>query len=211
MAGDAIVSTLCQRRDDLTLAYLATPTDAFVVPAAAVDDSRARWAQRGIAGIAQTPLRLTGAFQPNYPPSSRLVDGSAVQDSLVPQQGPNYALAKRIQRWRALVAAAEGHRVSINLAPATRTRSVVRNRVLAAAYAGADHFGVEVFDPATSTALMAALLARDLTSPRPVPVQPPGMEQFTPTAVHGGLWRTAYAPRSVLGIAAILGVFEAHA
>lgn len=211
VASDAIVSTLSQRRDDLIIASLATPTDAFIVPAGAVDASRARWAQRGLVGVAQTPLRITGAFRPNYPPSSRLGDGTAVQDALVPQQGPNYALAKRIQRWRALVAAAEGHRVSINLAPATRTRSVVRNRVLAAAYAGADHFGVEVFDPATSTALMAALLARDLTRPRPVPVQPPGMEPFAPTAVHGGLWRTAYAPRSVLGIAAIIGVFEARA
>ena len=27
-----------------------------------------------------------------------------VNDSLVPQQGPNYALAKRLQRWRATVA-----------------------------------------------------------------------------------------------------------
>jgi len=209
VASDAIVSTLSERRRDITLACLATPTDAFVVPAEAVDASRSRWAHRGLVGIAQTPLRITGAFQPNYPASSQLGNGTAVQDSLVPQQGPNYTLAKRIQRWRALVAAAEGRRVSISLAPATRTRSVVRNRALAAAYAGADHFGVEVFDPATSTALMAALLARDLTRPRPK--EPSGMEQFVPTAVHGGLWRTAYAPRSVLGIAAILGVFEARA
>ncbi len=74
-----------------------------------------------------------------------------VNDSLVPQQGPNYALAKRLQRWRAAVAREAGTTVSLNVAPPTRTRSVVKNRALAAAYAGAHRFGVEVFEPATPT------------------------------------------------------------
>ena len=63
------------------------------------------------------------------------------------QQGPNYALAKRLQRWRATVARDGGATVSMNVAPPTRTRSVTKNRVLAAAYAGAGRFGVEVFEP----------------------------------------------------------------
>ena len=50
----------------------------------------------------------------------------------------------------------------MNVAPPTRTRSVVKNRALAAAYAGAHRFGVEVFEPATSNVLMAALLVHDL-------------------------------------------------
>ena len=78
--------------------------------------------------------------------------------ALVPQQGPNYALAKRLQRWRAIVARDAGSIVSINVAPPTRTRSVLKNRALAAAYASAHHFGVEVFEPATANTLMAALL-----------------------------------------------------
>ncbi len=85
-----------------------------------------------------------------------------ISDSLVPQQGPNYALAKRLQRWRAVQAATPGPLVSMNVAPPTRTRSVVKNRALAAAYAGAHRFGVEVFEPATSNVLMAALLVHDL-------------------------------------------------
>ena len=40
--------------------------------------------------------------------------------------------------------------VSMNVAPPTRTRSVVKNQILAAAYAGAHKFGVEVFEPATN-------------------------------------------------------------
>lgn len=73
-----------------------------------------------------------------------------VSDVLVPQQGPNYTLAERIQRWRAVVAQTEGVQVSANVARATRTRPVTKNRLLAAACAGARRFGVEVFDPATS-------------------------------------------------------------
>src|SRR5262249_60393369 len=71
-----------------------------------------------------------------------------INDSLVPQQGPNYALAKRLQRWRAAVAREAGTTVSLNVAPPTRTRSVMKNRTLAAAYAGAHRFRGEVFEPA---------------------------------------------------------------
>lgn len=212
VASDAIATSISSQRPDVTLAYLATPTDVFVAPEAAVADSRRRWHRRGLAGLAQTPLRMAGQFRPNYPASSEIGNGAALVDALVPQQGPNYALAKRIHRWRSQVAAADGQRVSINLAPATRTRSVVANRLLAAAYAGADRFGVEVFEPSTSTTLMAAMLAYDLQRPRTgtTGTSRPGQEAFTEVAVHGGLWRTAYAPRSVLGIAALLGVLESR-
>ena len=77
----------------------------------------------------------------------------------------NYALAKRLQRWRAVVARTQGVQVSLNVAPSTRTQSVVKNRLLSAAYAGAHRFGIQVFDPATSNTLMAALLVHDLRNP----------------------------------------------
>lgn len=217
MAADAIAVDLLSHRRDVTLAYLATPTDVFMVPMEAVEDSRRRWESRGVAGLLQMPLRLVGQFEPNYPEDFVSTDGIAfgINDSLVPQQGPNYALAKRLQRWRALVARADGTRVSLNLAPATRTQSVVKNRALAAAYAGAGRFGVEVFEPATSTTLMAAMLVHDLRNPKAAadpstPLNNP-MDLFAQGANHGGLWRAAYAPRSVLGFAAVLGMFESRA
>jgi hypothetical protein len=83
---------------------------------------------------------------------------------------------------------------------------VVKNRALAAAYAGAHRFGVEVFEPATSNVLMAALLVHDLRRPRPGADLPWQDEAYA--AVHGGLWRTAYAPRSVLGFALVLGALR---
>jgi hypothetical protein len=122
----------------------------------------------------------------------------------VAQQGPNYALAKRLQRWRGTVARDAGTTVSLNVAPPTRTRSVVKNRALAAAYAGAHRFGVEVFEPATSNVLMAALLVHDLHTGGG-PVQPHPWQDEAHAAAHGGLWRAPYAPRSALGLAAVLG------
>ena len=217
MAADAITTELLAQRDDITLAYLATPTDAFMVPLDAVEESRRRWASRGLSGLLQSPLRLMQQFEPNYERTYTADDGTVfgLNDSLVPQQGPNYALAKRLQRWRALVARADGVPVSLNLAPATRTQSVVKNRVLAAAYAGAGRFGVEVFEPSTTTTLMAALLVHDLRNPAAAanpatPLANP-MDLFAQAANHGGLWRAAYTPRSVLGIAALLGMFESRA
>lgn len=217
VAADAIAVDLMSHRDDLTLAYLATPTDVFMVPMAAVEESRRRWSARGISGVLQSPLRLVNQFEPNYPHDYVADDGTpfGINDSQVPQQGPNYALAKRLQRWRALTARAAGTPVSLNLAPATRTQSVLKNRALAAAYAGAGRFGVEVFDPATSTTLMAALLVHDLRNPAAAaspqtPLANP-MDLFAQAANHGGLWRAAYSPRSVLGIAALLGMFESRA
>ena len=217
MAADALVTELTAQRDDVSLAYLVTPTDVFMVPLDAVDESRRRWDSRGVGGLLQTPLRLIGQFEPNYPVTYTADDGRpfGINDSLVPQQGPNYALAKRLQRWRGLVARADGVPVSLNMAPATRTHSVVKNRALAAAYAGAGRFGVEVFDPSTSTTLMAALLVHDLRNPaaaaNPSTQLANPMDLFAIAANHGGLWRAAYSPRSVLGIAALLGMFEARA
>lgn len=217
VASDAITTSLADVRSDLTLAFLATPTDVFVVPIECVEESRRRWSHRGIGGLLQAPLRIAHQFEPNYPTVYTTSSGRRIglNDSIIPQQGPNYILAKRIQRWRALVARAQGLPVSLNLAPATRTRSVVRNRALAAAYAGADKFGVEVFDPSTSTTLMAAMLVHDLRNPAS-PANPSTeltnpMDLFVSGANHGGLWRAAYAPRSVLGIAALLGMFESRA
>ena len=66
MAADAIATELLARRGDITLAYLATPTDVFMVPMDAVEESRRRWDARGLSGILQSPLRLLKQFEPNY-------------------------------------------------------------------------------------------------------------------------------------------------
>lgn len=204
VAVDELTTRLQRSRDDVSLGFLATPTDVFAVPAEAVDHSNRAYDQRGARAKAiGRPLRtLSGGrlLRRQYVPGS----DPGINDSLVPQQGPNYALAKRVHRWRATTARHEGATVSMNVAPPTRTKSVVKNRALAAAYAGAHRFGVEVFDPSTSNVLMAVLLVHDLhTGGGPVHEHPWQDEAYS--AAHGGLWRAPYAPRSALGLAAVLG------
>jgi hypothetical protein len=201
MATDALAVRLTTSRPDVALAYLATPTDVFGVPAEVIaasaeayERSRLRRLRPLVKGVSAGRL-----LQPNYGPGAE----PGVADAIIPQQGPNYILAKRVQRWRAAVARREGVRVSLTVAPPTRTRSVTRNRALAAAYRGAHHFGVEVFGPATSNVLMAALLVHDLMT-GPVTASEPWREEAH-QAVHGGLWRGPYAPESALGIALLLG------
>jgi len=211
LATDVLGATLLEHRNDIGLAFLATPTDVYAVSPTTVEESRRRWNTRGLVGLAQLPLRATGQFAQNYPSTITTDRGEiGIADCLVTIQGPNYALAKRLQRWRATVARQTGVWASLNVAPATRTRSVVKNRALAAAYAGAHRFGVEVFDPSTSNTIMAALFVHDLRSTnslaRPDAVVQHPDEPWATQAAHAGLWTCAYAPRSVLGIAAAMGV-----
>jgi hypothetical protein len=199
-AVDALAGHVQRQRPDTALAFLATPTDVFAVPSAAVAQATARFRERPAAAKLLATLSGGRLLQPNYPPGA----DPGIADSLVPQQGPNYALAKRIQRWRASVARRDGTTVSFTVAPPTRTRSVTSNRLLAAAYAGAHLFGVEIFEPATSNRLMAALLVHHLRKPRPA--APAAWTDEAIGAAHGGLWRVAYQPRTALGLAAVRGV-----
>lgn len=207
-AGDALLTALRHTRPELVPAFLATPTDVFAVPASAVQRSAAaysegssRWVARGVRTLSAGRL-LRRAYLPDADPG--------ISDSLVAQQGPNYALAKRVQRWRATVERSEGRAVSLNVAPPTRTRSVVKNRALAAAYAGAHRFGVEVFDPSTTRVVMAALLVHDLMAPAPgTPTEHPWQAEAR-QAAHGGLWTGPFEPRSALGLAALLGLAGAR-
>ncbi|BCJ41978.1 hypothetical protein GCM10010168_66450 [Actinoplanes ianthinogenes] len=198
-AVDALSVHIRQQRPDTALTVLATPTDVYAVPAAAVRQATERYAARSRRARLTTPLSGGRLLLPNYPVPAE----PGINDSLVPQQGPNYALAKRIHRWRATVARRDGL-VSFAVAPPTRTRSVLRNRVLKAAYAGAHLFDVEVFEPATASKLMAVLMIHQLRKPRAA--DPAAWRDETVAAAHGGLWRAAYHPRTALPLAAVRGL-----
>ena len=212
-AMDAIQGALAGARNDVSLAMLATPTDAYAVPADALAAARARYAARGGAVRLGRLLTLGRGFRANGEPVEGRTDGiGGIVDALVLQQGPNYVLAKRLQHWRALVARQSGTRVSIHVAPPSLTRSVTKNRLLAAAYRAAWRFGAEAFEPATAAALMAALLVHDLRHPQAVasPQQPLAhpLLLLAEGACHGGLWRMPYAARSALPAAALLGMLK---
>ncbi len=200
-AFDALATRLADEHPSTALAYLATPTDAYVVPTATAERARAAYDARRGRKLAQAPLKvLSGGrlYRPAY------AEPVPVADALIEQQGPNYAIAKRLQRWRGVCAAHDGRRMSFNVAPATWTRSVTKNRVLAAAYAGAGLFGIEIFEAATTRVLMAALLVHDLNA-EPATGQEPE-QLFSDGAAHGGLWTAAYEARSALVLAALAGL-----
>ncbi len=209
LAMDAISATLCAADARTQLAYMATPTDVFAVPEELAAAVRQRYADRGVVKkLAQFGARLSSGGRGFAPHIEALVDAGdfghwGLVDALVVEQGPNYALAKRLQQWRALVARADGHRIAFNVAPSTTTASVISNPLLAAGFRGAKAFGVEVFEPATTNALMAAMWVHQLrTEPRDF-AHP--LKLLVHTANHGGLWRLPYLPRSVLPMAALLG------
>lgn len=210
VAADAILDALCDADAGHGVACLATPTDVFAVPYDVVEATRAR--QEGIGLRTLAPL-LRGAsagrlLVPNHRRVVPTEEGPVgIADSLVVQQGPNYALAKRIQRWRAIAADADGRFAAIHVAPPTRTVSVTRNRVLAAAYGGASLFDVEVFAPETSRTLMAALLVHALRTqqPRDPGAEPRPEHDLTAPAAHGGLWRVRWETRSAFPFAIARG------
>ncbi len=213
-AVDALLEDLTEQRGPVPVSYLATPTDVYAVPSDVMSAARTRRRGGPIGGLGTATRTVTAGklFTPNYGKSYEDDHGRqwGISDCLVPQQGANYALAKNIQRWRAIVSRADGAITSANLAPATRTKSVVKNRVLAAAYAGAPRFGVEVFASSTSSVLMAALLVHDLRNPKALanpsmPIDHP-YELLVDGAAHGGLLRMGHEPRSILPLAVLLGV-----
>jgi hypothetical protein len=186
------------------LAYLATPTDAFAVTNEIVEAARSKQSSKGSVVRALSAGRL---YRPQYQDTIGAEGRDwGLYDCLVPQQGPNYALAKTIQRWRAILTARSKTLVSANVAPATLTHSVLRNKILAAAYAGAGRFGVEIFEPQTSSALEAVLLVHDIRSGARARSHP--YDLFVEGAAHGGLWRMAHEPRSVLPLAVVGGMMR---
>ncbi|QBI18250.1 hypothetical protein ER308_00795 [Egibacter rhizosphaerae] len=215
LAADALTAHLTGIREDVAVAHFVTPTDAFAAPEEAVAHARRRFRARGARGRAQNLARGVSrgrTFAPNYPETMTSSEGWAfgIADTIIPQQGASYLLAKRVQRWRALTAAEDGRVVSANVAAPTATRSVTKNRALATAYRGAPAFGIEIFEPATTTALQSLLLVHDLrheaAAGQPERVLAHPAELFTEAANHAGLWRNPFDPRSVLGFALLRGL-----
>jgi len=130
-------------------------------------------------------------------------------DGLVVPQGPNYALAKRMQHWRVIVARESGCIVSSNIAPSTATRSVVSNKQFAWAYDGMSFIKpYEVFEEGTSNAVMAALLINDLKNANG-PAYPKyklnnPLELFSYNGFHGGVWRAGYKFDTIGAVAVMI-------
>jgi len=210
-ACDIITDRLIKNRQaKVNLAYLCTPTDVHVIHEDAYDAALTNYKSMNLHNLAVLPIRTL--FGSKYlvknavkPVGSK--DGKTYHlvDGLVIAQGPNYALAKRMQHWRAILGRREGCIVSSNVAPSTATKSVVHNKQFAWAYDGMPFFKpIEIFEQDTSNAVMCALLINDINNPNSVSnpnndeikLSNP-FELFKYNAFHGGVSRCAYKIGSI--------------
>jgi len=213
LACDAIIERMIakskQKNDPLTLAFLCTPTDVHVIPSDARRAAEANYHSFGWRNLLLLPLRAFSGRKilvKNALPPIASDRGSGKElclvDGLVVAQGPNYALAKRMQHWRAILARDQGCIVSSHVAPSTSTASVVHNRQFAWGYDGMPYFvPFEIFEQQTSNAVMTAILINDLNDPRTVAHPNIALENplalFREAAFHGGVWRAGYKVGSI--------------
>jgi hypothetical protein len=123
-------------------------------------------------------------------------------DAFIVEQGQNYALAKRLQRWRTVVTRADGMLTSVHVAPPTRTASVHSNPLMEQRQRLNALLGLETFDAPTAQALGAAILVHDLRNPAS-PANPAGKlrhphEAFMFAANPGGRWRVPFEINSAV-------------
>ncbi|MFE3795636.1 hypothetical protein [Nocardia tengchongensis] len=213
VASDVLAEAVLRHHPDAALALLGSPTDTYAVPASVVAAARDHLAQRGFRGNAQDLLHRVAPhslYRLNYARPIFDTEGGAwgLFDNLPALAGPDYALAQRLPRWRAVLARSAGHPVSFTVAPPAWTRSLTRESGWrAAAYRASSRFGIEIFDPATARTLLAAKLVADLhATGEPRMSNPEAL--FAEGAAHGGLWRQPFAPRSLLAPAAISGTVQ---
>lgn len=215
LAMIAIMQKVSQLKTDTSLMFMLTPTDIYAVPKRVFEETEIRRNNRSqvekIISKAVAKVTLSHFFQKN---DEQVFDSNknisyGISDCIVIEQGPNYALAKRLQQWYAMLARQNGQKVSINIAPSTTTQSVIKNPLLKAAFEGADLFGVEAFSPETTNAIMAAIWLYDLNCPdslsNPDNVLEHPLKLIMENANHGGLWNVPYLVRTALPFSAVYG------
>lgn len=220
VAMDAIQARVMQERKDTAIAFLCSPTDVFVCDK---ECHAAMQKQRKSVPLWQSLLKLVvpknmlvnNAFAPAKTDAGEEVH---IVDGLAVAQGPNYALAKRLQHWRCMVAREKGHIVSTNVAPSTATQSVVHNPQFAAAYVGMGHFApLEIVYQDLSNSVMTALLLNDICNPmsaaQPKTKLGPDGNQiriFARTSMHFGIWRSAFKVGSIGEVSALIGYLKIY-
>ena len=195
--------------EKLVLSWLATPTDSTAGPASIGHDQQARFSKRSSLHVIRDSflglINAARAAKPKYF-DSESGEKLVLIDASVQQQGPSYSFSKRTQRWRAYLAHYAGFRVSYQVSPPARTKSVLSHKILRASYQGAPLFGVKPFEVDVAKSASAAALVRDVMDPKAYSNKNTTTELQCFSAIHGGLWRIAYRPRSVWIAATLIGL-----
>ena len=191
-AADAILARLMNAlpNDRLALGWLATPLDSIKASAELLAARESGYANRSAGRRIRDSLLKLIFGGPLAPQRTEVLDFS------VARQGSSYLLAKRIERWRSMVARAAGFQTWFQVAPPAVTVSTVGHKFVRAAYRGATKFGITSFEPWMLRDLLTASLLGTLAS---------GKNLDESAAIHGGVWRSPYAPGSFWLPATILG------
>jgi len=212
LAADAIISELRTKYPKMGVAFLCTPTDVHVIPSEVCIASEKNYGFHGIGWIIEKVVQVVSIgkilVKNKLPPVESPKGGKSFNlvDGLILAQGPNYAIAKRAQHWRAQLTFEEGAVASTRIAPSTATASVMHNRSFQYAYFGMPYFKpFEIFHQETTNAVMTALLIHDVIIPKSSK-NPANrkyynidntLELFRTESVHGGVWRAAYKMDSI--------------
>jgi len=217
LCADYCIARLRKARPTTGVAFLCTPTDIHVCSNESDTAARTNYGSGfGSLGLERLANLISGGkfLIPNFDKPVQADGGKAIKlvDGLSVAQGPNYALAKRMQHWRAQVEFEAGATVSTMVAPSTATISVIHNKTFAWAYGGMPYFKYEIFKQETTNAVMAAMLMHD-TLNSAGPKNPANrakfgvdnsLELFRTQAVHGGLWRSPYKVDSLGEVSALI-------
>jgi len=217
LCADYCIQKLRKARPSTAVAFLCTPTDIHVCTSASDSAARANYGSGfGSLGLEKLANVLSGGkfLMKNFQKPVEAVDGRSLKlvDGLSVAQGPNYALAKRMQHWRAQIEFEAGATVSSMVAPSTATISVIHNKTFAWAYGGMPYFKYEIFKQETTNAVMAAMLMHDVLNtagPKNAVNRKKfeilnSLELFSTQAVHGGLWRSPYNVNSLGEVSALI-------
>jgi hypothetical protein len=211
---------------DISLAYLTSPATVYTIPPAAALDAKQRYEQTSLVAWPTlfsalsfrqwlNPVNTWKQLTPNSDSSSGSNSSSShdhdivLLNGLVNLQGPNYALAKTMQQWRCMSAAALGYTVSAPHAPPTRTYSVQHNVYAAAGLEGLVHVcpPTVAFDVQPCSSLMTAILLDQLSiSKKQQQQHHHPMELFWDGSVHGGCWRSPYSQDNAAKAAFLVGL-----
>lgn len=120
----------------LTSFLLFPDSPLFVLFIQAWDAAKSNSSPFRIGWPVEMLLKALFGLKHNTMKPAKADDGSDVYlvDGIAVAQGPNYALAKRLQHWRAMLAYEAGCTVSSSIAPSTATASVVSNITFKWAY-----------------------------------------------------------------------------
>jgi hypothetical protein len=187
---EAIAHVLGPERLASFSTYVSPTTPSAVSPR----DRRESERRAGALPAWQKALRRIGALGA----APWVADGPlAIATAAVPMQGPSYQAAQYLTKMMACeaLAASGAVRVSANVAGITATRSL-EHPLFQIAFAGARHFGVQVFEPASSRALSGLLMLSDLFGP----------PSTGPRSVHGGVASLPFRLDETIRAGALVGL-----